>query len=52
MLKIIEKNKKILIIIGVILTLPFTLPIITMLLEIIFNLGHYVGTLIQRVCLC
>lgn len=49
MLKLISKNKKILVIVGLILTLPFTLSIITIVLEVILNIGRYIGSFAQMI---
>ena len=46
---ILKKNKKLIIILGIILSLPLTLPILEVLANSLFYTGKYVGTWVRMV---
>lgn len=43
------KNKKRLLYIGIILLIPILLPLITTIIEILFSLGQYFGSIARTV---
>lgn len=45
----ITNNKKIIILLVVIITLPFMMDLLSLIVEIIFNAGTYVGTFIRKI---
>ncbi len=48
-IEIIKKNKKIILIIGTIALVLLFMPIISILIEIIFKYGTYVGSFIRNI---
>ena len=51
MLKKLYKYKKIIIVLGIIITLPFTLPLITIIFKFIFDAGFCVGKFVFQYAL-
>ena len=49
MLSVIKKNKKILILLGIILSLPLIIPIVEVLGNCLFYAGKYLGTWVRLV---
>ncbi len=48
-LEYFKKNRKNIIVITVLLLSPFILPLVTTLIEIIYNYGTYVGTFVRSI---
>lgn len=46
---ILKKNKKLIIILGIIFSLPFIIPILEVLINCLFYTGKYVGTWVRLV---
>jgi len=44
-----KQHKKIILILGLILLIPFLIPIIELLIKMLFIVGNYVGTNIRHI---